>query len=1625
MAGELPRHLSDEELKIYLDGLVRTIPAAMSDLDVLEYVRKEILKRFASSDIQAKNISKETMIHRAIKLGVDNRIIKALILLSREPLGWGGYFSYDAVNDNDTSGLKNLLHYAAETGNADLINLLMKMAGENFIASRQAQAVKDCLNLTAEGKTPLYYAIQSGNMEAVKALIAGGADHNKDVSPGMKATHYAAQLGSLEILRYLLETLKMDPLELDAKGRNIHKIIADLSSERKEDSDSLGRDLKTVEEYLGAYQEQHKDVLHVLKGAFSIQDNPEQLKKYFTEIAETPEGKFFLENLNKKYKGLTPIEWGLRNGAKAPLIDALLNLNPSTDLNNIETPDGNAFLHVALNNGDLAVAKVLLARGSIDVNLKSKNTGSPLHYAIRSKNEACIDLILKHPSLAIDSNAVTGNGKTPLMYAVQNRLSVKILMELMEVSRAKAYVALRSGMRAVIGAKLTTGYLGVKNRFNSNILHFIARSGNVDYLNVLLEGAKKDGNLAISSLMTEDTRGRNPFYYALVQNNKEMTERLIHALGDKSVDFLINIDSIFKNALNLAIARNNRGSIHAIQELVDKLSREKQEAEKDKLINGKDEYGLTPIYYAIKDKNLELVQWLVKNGANLNVEAEDKKNINPMHYAARNGALEILKYLRSIRSPKTTVDTIQAALIKRDKLGRTLLHHSAMGGHLEMTQYLLDNPPIPRFGEILNNGGRTPLHSAAMRGKKEVVQLLLDRYPDHIRFVDEEGDTPFSRACLRARINLDDRSGHSSAAVNVLREAWNEQVGRFCDDINHRSKVQPIYKRAIGALRALVWDEKLDKILAEDRDYNILNGYRVLRDLARTTKEGNTTFKSGERIFTSTSHLTLELVDRTDLVNGMLEPVMNRDGTVTLHRIHIVHETAEQRCLLLIPEEVPGKPSKSKDVKVVFYGPKTVEKSIAKLGERVAKDKVLEKRAPGETGSSLSSEETASLITDRLMNVLKRENITVPVRLDVMGHGLGGLDAQYCVHQVLHRITNVPLTQLGVKFNRLSLVTINAPGINNPRIAAETLSSIKRLKGIDVQNHRLKVNGNYLADFGEDQFLLSSKDKDPRLTDNSMTVNDTRPERDLALSFASPIDFVNQKPMDDLSAAEAERKRALDRSKLGPLIINTAELVSADDHLKRLREELALSRTLAEKHGLVSWLGGMMTPESMPKHKAAAPIITNYDIKREQENKERQAKKSLDALGFDYSDEMKISAEKFKRKPGTSKNFEQIYASAEYVFHQLVHDNFKSGESNIVPLLNDSGDLQEYVVHPVINYRGMVCTVLTPRTGTGDVKIYFRGTEPSEGLSVKRDLAEEGAGFTLFKGKEPVILKMINSILGAEQERRRQEGFPPDLTVSVGGHSLGGADAQYCFTLLMKAMAMNKRDIGTPSPVATPIAARSPAAPPAAARAPAAPAAEIKGAREIEGELPGLYGEHISTDDRNHLGNIRKLRLQTFNAPGVPYQTADEALEFARYLKSPKPGIPPVELEIYHQRVAGDIVQRMGKSHVGKGCPSDILPVTVLKFTDYRSPVPTLAMHRDIQFDQSMTGREGDSLDPAKYELLHNDKHGNIINKDKTDEFNYSILKTDKTLAGKIIQGLKGVLHDIIDARTTSERFKP
>uniref|UniRef100_A0AAF5PHV2 Ankyrin n=1 Tax=Wuchereria bancrofti TaxID=6293 RepID=A0AAF5PHV2_WUCBA len=233
-----------------------------------------------------------------------------------------------------------------------------------------------------------------------------------------------------------------------------------------------------------------------------------------------------------------------------------------------------------------------------------------------------------------------------------------------------------------------------------------------------------------------DINGTTVLMAAVARGNNDLALWLLRRFGKK----LAMLPNNFR-MLPLHVAAAN-GNIEFIRNAI-KYDR--------RMVNFRDQFGCTPVFYAIQggcfncvrlliekggadicivsDKGQSLlhvaclaghahiVRWIVNRSAANVILWTTKDNANAIHCASYSGSVAALYILLHTVSYKRR----RQILALRDSRGNTPLHLTAINNHTDAAQYLLENGAEPR---LLNNGGQTAEAIACIQKNYQLAKLL-------------------------------------------------------------------------------------------------------------------------------------------------------------------------------------------------------------------------------------------------------------------------------------------------------------------------------------------------------------------------------------------------------------------------------------------------------------------------------------------------------------------------------------------------------------------------------------------------------------------------------------------------------------------------------------------------------------------------------------------------------------------------------------------------------------------------------------------------------------------------------------------------------------------------------------
>ena len=663
----------------------------------------------------------------------------------------------DVTCDED----KTPLHYSCRHGNLDLSQYLIEVQGSDInikdnkgwsalehssrsgnMALVQYLIKKNHLLLTS---VCLLQAVRSTKLPLVKVLV-----NEYKLDPHIKsseAVHYAADVGAIDVLEYLIEDCGCDLSTVGGKNNlNVFHYSA------------INGHYSFIK-YITDHYPLYTRLLHstndadVLPIHFACNSGVIQLVTFLIDVSKcdiTTEEKNggtcviwacmsgnldLVKLLIKQYKcnprisgGVTSLgaavmygnvhilEWlkkehhinvpmyrkGLLTFDAVKLnhlhcLKHLLN-NYSFDINATFPTDDTqtTLLHFVCQEGHVATVLYLTNLPKCDISAKTSNGSTALHLACKSRSRP----ILKHlvEECHMDFIIRDYNGMTPVHVACEAG-SLNLVKYIIEHSSLSLDITDSFGRTPLLIAAFSKNlpiirYLNSKNCNISilddkgfNVIHVSAERGSLDILRFFVDGGYCNPDIT-------DASNRTPLYLSAQEGHSEIVDYLLDSPSYQRpcVGLVDMTDSNGNTALHAACSRGHPNIVSTITGAYKSLSID---------------------IYTVND-----------NGQ------------TPLHLAAANGHVNTVM---SLLSATTGTPTHEKLLTAVDGDGCSSLHLACQNGHYRMALYLSEVYPSNVYS--LNNKEEGLLHAAAQSGNEDLVRFLVESHGLDPESQDKDGVT--------------------------------------------------------------------------------------------------------------------------------------------------------------------------------------------------------------------------------------------------------------------------------------------------------------------------------------------------------------------------------------------------------------------------------------------------------------------------------------------------------------------------------------------------------------------------------------------------------------------------------------------------------------------------------------------------------------------------------------------------------------------------------------------------------------------------------------------------------------------------------------------------------------------
>ena len=363
--------------------------------------------------------------------------------------------------------------------------------------------------------------------------------------------------------------------------------------------------------------------------------------------------------------------------------------------------------------GDLQTVSAILDRGC-PVDAVNRAGLTALHGAAIGGH---VDVVAKLVERGASVDAQSSDGCTPLHLAASKgdlgvvsellRLGAKASMTVVAcVSGTPLHQASAKGNKEIVSILLDAGCpIDVVDNEGQSSLHYAAAGGAVECIGSLVE-LGLDVNRG-------DHNGWTPLHLACLCGNRQSVCKILRLGGKASIT---KVADKYETPLHQAAYC---GHVEIVSVLLDAGCP----------IDLQDLYGKNALHYAARGGSVEVIDFLVKRGLDVNGRAIDAYGLTPLHLACGDGKLEAVHELLRLGA-KASMTVVAGDY-------GTPLHQAAAKGHCEIMSVLRGAGSPIDVVDIIGRNGRyssakdncsilTPLHAAAFGGKLEVVHELLE-----------------------------------------------------------------------------------------------------------------------------------------------------------------------------------------------------------------------------------------------------------------------------------------------------------------------------------------------------------------------------------------------------------------------------------------------------------------------------------------------------------------------------------------------------------------------------------------------------------------------------------------------------------------------------------------------------------------------------------------------------------------------------------------------------------------------------------------------------------------------------------------------------------------------------------
>ena len=660
----------------------------------------------------------------------------------------------------------------------DLFNLLRQPTVTAEEVNTLIAAGADVNYRSEEGNSILMLAV-SHSKEIVKSVIEAGADVNfvipKKTSIKCNALMLAAaQTNNPEIISLLLEK-GADINIKDYTGCNALMYAAkrNKNPEVTQIIDILinaGIDVNAKNKIL------HLDALMIAAKHLSYSNNNPAIIPHLIKVGADVNARDFIGRTALMY--LTELSQFQYENIEKHYENIKLLIDAGTDVNIRDEYGRTAIIDAAMSEAGPKIIELLIKAGA-DVNAKDRRGITPLSTSVYHSDLETVKLLV---NAGADVNTKDENGNNILMAAVD------VCDEDTDLDTIKYLIE-------------NVADINAKNNKNETALILAAQGGDLEVMKYLVE-AGADMNVQ------ENNYGITAFMFAAGKPDLEAAKFLMKAGADiNAVTF--NGCPVLKLILDVLYYREHTNQIHD-EERTKALAVMNMLIECGVDVNAQDDEGKTALTTALREPDSEVIELLLKAGANINAVAFNgcpalkfildvlyyREDTNQIHDEERTKALAVMNMLIEYG-----VD-----VNAQDNKGKTALTTALQESDYEVIELLLK---AGANANKANKDGRTSLMLESLYHDKAIIKMLIE-YGADVNAQDNYGTNALMLAASTPDLEITKMLLKAGADINAVDRYGNKVISfiinQLClnfdsdEDYSDLSEIRDELEETINAL---------------------------------------------------------------------------------------------------------------------------------------------------------------------------------------------------------------------------------------------------------------------------------------------------------------------------------------------------------------------------------------------------------------------------------------------------------------------------------------------------------------------------------------------------------------------------------------------------------------------------------------------------------------------------------------------------------------------------------------------------------------------------------------------------------------------------------------------------------